>query len=99
MAAPERSARDDELLTTLLSEVNRARTRVRSGRGVPGGSYATQDQERRCEVLVEALEAYARAVAAAGVPLPYRYRNEMRLYRSVYPRAARGSAEESRRRI
>ena len=89
--------RDDELLTALLHDVNLARTQVRSGRSLSAGSYASQDQERRCEVLVEALEAYAKAVAAAGVPLPYRYRNEMALYRSVYPRAARGSVDDRQR--
>ena len=29
------------------------------------------------------MEAYAEAATDAGIPLPYRYRDEMRLYRSM----------------
>jgi hypothetical protein len=85
MPAPGRGARDEKLLTALMLEVMQARVDVRQGRNVQGGPLAREDHKRRCEQLAGALEAYADAAAAAGVPLPYRYRDEMRLYRTIYP--------------
>jgi hypothetical protein len=38
----------------------------------------------RCyAALADALEAYADEASKGGVPLPYRYRDELRLYRSM----------------
>ena len=39
--------------------------------------------------LVGALEDFADAATAAGVPLPYRYRDEIRMYRAIYPQLPR----------
>jgi hypothetical protein len=68
-----------------MFEVNHARAGVLEGRNLGRGPLAREDQKRRCEQLLGALEAYAEAAAAAGVPLPYRYRDEIRLYRTIYP--------------
>ena len=81
MPAPRQ--RNDRLLVHLLSNVNHARAGVRAGRSAPGNPTSWFDRRQRCAKLVEALEAYAAAAAASGVPLPYRYRDEMRLYRSM----------------
>lgn len=72
--------RNDRLLVELLSNVTRARAEVRASRGSPGNSTY---QRQRFADLAGSLEAYAAAAAASGVRIPYRYRDEMRLYRSV----------------
>jgi hypothetical protein len=74
---------NERLLVHLLSNVNQARAGVRAGRSSPGNSTSGNDRRQRRTDLLAALEAYAAAVAASGVPLPYRYRDEMRLYRSM----------------
>jgi hypothetical protein len=81
MPAPRQ--RNDRLLVHLLSNVNLARAGVRAGRSGPGNSTIRNARRQQCTELLEALEAYAAAAAASGVPLPYRYRDEMRLYRSM----------------
>ena len=75
--------RNERLLVHLLSNVNLARAGVRAGRSGRGNSTSGIDRRQRNTDLLEALEAYAAAAAASGVPLPYRYRDEMRLYRSI----------------
>jgi len=75
--------RDEARLAGLLSEVNQARTSVRADRSVPKSSIGRAEHRVRCAALAEALEAYAEAATDAGIPLPYRYRDEMRLYRSM----------------
>jgi hypothetical protein len=75
--------RDEKLLTALLSEVNRARLEFRAGRGQVASSSNRLDQARRTARLAEAMESYADAAATAGIPLPYRYRDELRLYQSM----------------
>jgi hypothetical protein len=82
-------ARDEKLLTALLSEVQHARSEFRAGRGQPASSTNRLDQARRTARLAEAMESYADAAATAGIPLPYRYRDELRLYQSMVggPRA------------
>jgi hypothetical protein len=87
MPAPERQARDDRLLVALQQRVNEARADVQQGRSLPPAPQRAVEQQRRYEQLAGALEAYADAASNAGVPLPYRYRDEMRLYRAMYPRA------------
>jgi hypothetical protein len=79
-APPQRSER---LLAHLLSNVSRARAELRAIRGNPGSSTDRSDQRQRFADLAESLEAYAAAAAASGVPIPYRYRDEIRLYRSM----------------
>jgi hypothetical protein len=82
--AGSRGARRDEaLLGSLLSQVSRARAEVRAGRGDPARNGGHLEQARRTARLAEAMEAYADAAATAGIPLPYRYRDELRLYRSM----------------
>jgi hypothetical protein len=73
--------RNDRLLVHLLSNVKLARAGVRAGRS--GNSTSGNDRRQRGTDLLVALEAYAAAAAASGVPLSYRYRDEMRLYRSM----------------
>jgi hypothetical protein len=61
--------------------VNQERTSLRAERTRrPAGR---EEHRVRCAALAEAMEAYAEAATDAGIPLPYRYRDEMRLYRSV----------------
>jgi hypothetical protein len=81
MPAPRH--RNDELLVQLLFNVNQARAGVRAGRSGPGRSTSGNDRRQQCTELLQALEAYAAAATASGVPLSYRYRDEMRLYRSM----------------
>jgi hypothetical protein len=92
MPAPRQ--RNDQLLLHLLSNVNQARACVRAGRSEPGSATSGYDRRQRCTELLVALEAYASAATASGVPLPYRYRDEMRLYRSMAedPRERRPSS-------
>jgi hypothetical protein len=79
--------RDEARLAGLLSRVNRARADVRADRNVARTTPASRTGHRvRCAALADAMEAYADAAAGAGVPLPYRYRDEMRLYRSMASR-------------
>jgi hypothetical protein len=81
MATPP--VRDEKLLTALLVEVSRARSELRAGRSQPMSSSTRFDQARRTARLADAMESYADAAATAGIPLPYRYRDELRLYRSM----------------
>ena len=74
--------RDEAHLAGLLSEVNRARARLRAERHAPQTTTSRRDQRQSCKLLAEAMKAYADAASAAGVPLPYRYRDEMRLNQS-----------------
>ncbi|QIG41691.1 hypothetical protein G5V58_01905 [Nocardioides anomalus] len=83
MPTPRRSGRDDALLAHLFTEVRRCREKVRSGRDPNTLSVPHQEQASRCAALADAMEAYADAAAGSGVPLPYRYRDEMRLYRAM----------------
>jgi len=85
MSAPEPPTRNERELATLLSDIGRARASVREGRGSAPSYLTRQEKERSCERLVEALEAYANAAAIAHVPLPYKFRDEIRLYRALYP--------------
>jgi len=74
--------RDEAHLAGLLSKVNLARTDVRADRS--RRTAGTRDEHRAlCAALASAMEAYSDAATDAGVPVPYRYRNEMRLYRSM----------------
>ena len=84
---PRPRERDEALLIALLFDVNQARAEVRAGRRVPTNSTNRHDQQHRRGRLAEAMEAYADAAATSGVPLPYRYRDEMRLNRSMAGKA------------
>jgi hypothetical protein len=73
--------RDDSRLTALLAEVNRSRGRVKTERRLPASSN-TRSQLAQCyTALADAMEAYADEASEVGVPLPYRFRDEMRLCR------------------
>jgi len=75
---------DRELhLIKLLDEVNRARAAFRALRDRPSDSGARLEQQQLAADLVDAMRAYADAASASGVPLPNRYRDEMRLYRTM----------------
>jgi hypothetical protein len=80
---PQRHERDEKLLVGLLYEVNRCRDHVRAGRESRLTQVTRNEQSQRCVRLAEAMKAYADAAADSGVPLPYRYRDEMRLYRAM----------------
>jgi len=89
---PQRHGRDDPGLIALLDEVKRCRVRVHEGRQDPSTAVNHHEQSRRCALLADAMEAYADAAAESGVPLPYRYRDEMRLYSAM----ARGGSLSGR---
>lgn len=78
-----RGGRDEALLGRLLSEVNRARARFRAGRSGLGNATGRADQTQRAGDVAEAMQSYADAAASSGIPLPYRYRDELRLYRAM----------------
>ena len=88
-AQPERHPSDQRILVLLHNRVTLARTEVQLGRTLPPSPHRMQDQNRRCHRLMDALQDYADATFDAGVPLPYRYRDELRLYRSMYAGVAR----------
>jgi hypothetical protein len=91
VTGPQRRARDDAQLVALLGEVRRCREAVQQGRrlSAPATHQTGGAQAGLCAALATAMEAYADAAAASGVPLPYRYRDEMRLYRAM----AHGTAD------
>ena len=80
---PQNPRRDDARLTALLAEVNRSRIRVRAQRELLMTSTNRNELARCYHALADALEAYADEASESGVPLPYRYRDELRLYRSM----------------
>ena len=75
--------RDEAVLGRLLSEVNRQRIQVRRLRALPLTSTSRVELIRGYDELANALEAYADEASESGVPLPYRFRDELRLYRSM----------------
>jgi hypothetical protein len=80
---PQRPERNEALLRALLIQVHRARSAFRAGRALPVTSTSRMDQAQRTAQLAKAMEAYADAAASVGVPLPYRYRDELRLYQAM----------------
>jgi hypothetical protein len=84
VAAPRsRPRRDEALLGRLLLEVNRLRSKVRAGRDLPADFEGRRERHELRLSLAEAMETYAEAATTGGVPLPYRYRDEMRLHRAM----------------
>jgi hypothetical protein len=83
MHRPQRVERDEALLIDLLLQVNRARAAFREGRSQRVDSKNRPEQAQRAARLAEAMKSYADAAASAGVPLPYRYRDELRLYQAM----------------
>lgn len=83
MDPPHRPARNEAPLIALLYDVNRARYAYRAGRGKPVNPTNRSEQVDRAALLAKAMEAYADAAATAGIPLPYRYRDELRLYQAM----------------
>jgi hypothetical protein len=67
-------------LRLLMLDIDDARKTCHTMREVPHSRAALKAAEQR---LVTALEAYAAAVAARGLPLPHRLRVELIVYRSV----------------
>lgn len=63
----------------LLDEVHSARSRLEAARH---DKRLTEQQALR-QALLDALDAYASALADAGVPLPHRLRSEIDLYRGL----------------
>jgi hypothetical protein len=75
--------RDEAHLARLLSEVNEARARFRANKQAPPTAKSRGEHQECCASLADAMQNYADAAADAGIPLPYRYRDEMRLYRHM----------------
>ena len=75
--------RDEARLAELLAEVNRSRIRIRVQQGLRLDSSSRNELARCYDALADALEAYADEASGSGVPLPYRFRDEMRLCRSM----------------
>jgi hypothetical protein len=63
----------------LLDEVHSARRRLESARH----DKRLAEQQALRQALLDALDAYADALAVAGVPLPHRLRSEIDLYRGL----------------
>lgn len=85
MSASHNAERDERRLIALLAEVNRARARFRAGRNLTN-SASRHEQQQRSAQLAAAMEAYAEAAENCGVPLSYKYRNEMLLHRLMVER-------------
>lgn len=81
--ASRSSPHHEQPLVVLMAEVERARAHVAAGRSRATGPASREDQEHRGQLLLAALDAYAAGALALGAPLPYRYRDEMRLLRAV----------------
>lgn len=81
-AGPPRGADGHDRLAPLLLDLQEARRRLERGRHL--GRAADQLALRR--VLLDALEAYAGALADGGAPLPYRLRREIDLLRGLTAR-------------
>ena len=70
-------------LPALLKAVGDARSEVevaRRGRAAPGSTPAAAEQR----LLLAALEKYAAGLEHHGRPMPYRLRDEMAMYRSMF---------------
>lgn len=68
-----------EQLTALLDDVHSARARLEAARH----DQRPSEQQQLRRALLDALEGYAEALAAAGAPLPHRLRTEIDLYRGL----------------
>lgn len=89
MGTSRRPSRNDALLVALMTEVSRARTRVESGRLLRPHAGSAEEQTFRMQALASALADFADAASRVGVPLPYRFRDEIRLYEALYPHLPR----------
>jgi hypothetical protein len=78
-AGPRTDPPDRQDLNVLLGDVAVARDRLGTAR--QGARAADQLQLR--QDLLQALEAYASALADRGAPLPYKLRDEIELYRGL----------------
>lgn len=74
------------MLGLLLDELQAARHDVATQRGI--GSATQPDLTSARSRLLEALEGYVDALEAAGVPVPYRLRDELSLCRRTTRRGA-----------
>ena len=63
----------------LLDQVHSARSRLEAARH----DQRLNEQLQLRQALLDALDAYAGALADAGVPLPHRLRTEIDLYRGL----------------
>ena len=72
------SGEPSDSLPRLLQDLCVARTGLREERGVArSGSTAAQEE------LLVALDAYASALVARGLPIPYALRDELRIYHDL----------------
>lgn len=85
MTGPGRTGppRDEGRLVGLLARITAARAALQHARALPSTPASRRELARCSERLAAAMEAYADAASRAGVPLPYRYRDELRLHRSL----------------
>jgi len=84
---PHNPTRDGARLSALLAEVNRSRIRVRKQQGLPLNSSSRDELAQCYNALADALQAFADEASESGVPLPYRFRDEVRLCRSLGQRS------------
>ena len=82
-----RHRRDDAELHALVVAIDRARATALAGRAGAFDAATWQAQIDRCGRLADLIEIFAVAAARSGVPLPGRYRDELRLYRGLGERA------------
>lgn len=78
-----RAHRDDARLVLMMVAVRRARAGFLEIRDKPATPALRRELADRVRALVEAMESYADTAAASGVPLPYRYRDDLYLYRAM----------------
>jgi hypothetical protein len=81
-----RHRRDDARLAATLDEVNAARATLLMKRSRSITAVDWQDHAARCAKLADAVQTFSDAAAASGVPLPYQFRDELRLYRALAER-------------
>jgi hypothetical protein len=83
MSGPTRPSRNNAELARLLGEVRRAEAAFRESRDRIDHPGTRRDRARDAERLAEAMQAYADAASESGIPLPYRYRDNLKLFRAL----------------
>ena len=72
--------RDEARLSALHHEIGRRRAALLEQRALPDSSVQRARVAHGASALARAMERYADQASGAGIPLPYRYRDQVRLY-------------------